>query len=295
MKKNTKIWNALHVSGYITACDPGCLNTSGSHKAYNKEELYKGMNLCAYDENLPEVRLLEIYDEYVVVSFSGSRHKVEIGHSAYTPQKGLSYAYSEAIISLARLTKKQIEDRWERLVELYQEMVKNYNEFGELWRNIPLGIEAFDIMQEMPDTVKDCYDGKVEKSEIMTSIISYMDETLTPRLCIEMREYVKSLYSGDKDNNEELQKLQDFIDTEISVEEYCRKYEKMLMFDPVERTEEWEKVIYEVEKECAEILKDEPKGMGFCFGYWSTKAAVLGRHGIEWRSPSSMNPRVHFD
>lgn len=295
MKKNRKIWNALNVSGYITACDPGRQTTSGSHKSYSKNELRKGMNLCAYDESLPEVRLQEIYDEYVVVSFSGSRHKVEIGHSAHTPEKGLSYAYSEASISLARLTQKQAEESWDRLVELHHQMVENYNEFGELWKNIPLGIESFDIMLDLPYHMKGNYEGKVGKAEIMSAIISYMDETTTPRLCIEMREYIKALNPDDQANNEELQRLHDFIDPEISVEEYCSKYEKMLKFDPVERTERWEEVIYEVEKECAEILKDESKGMGFCFAYWSTKSAVLSKYGIEWRSPSSMNPRVHFD
>lgn len=44
-----------------------------------------------------------------------------------------------------------------------------------------------------------------------------------------------------------------------------------------------------------EDLKDEPRGMGFCFGYWSAKRAALARRGIEWRSPSAMNPRVMFD
>ena len=69
----------------------------------------------------------------------------------------------------------------------------------------------------------------------------------------------------------------------------------MLKVDPVQATPEWEKVIYEVEKEVDEELKDEPRGMGFCFGYWSAKRAALARRGIEWRSPSEMNPRVIFD
>ena len=35
--------------------------------------------------------------------------------------------------------------------------------------------------------------------------------------------------------------------------------------------------------------------MGFCHSYWSAKRAALARRGIEWRSPSAMNPRVIFD
>jgi len=35
--------------------------------------------------------------------------------------------------------------------------------------------------------------------------------------------------------------------------------------------------------------------MGFCFGYWAEKRNALERRGIEWMSPSVMNPRVMFD
>ena len=69
----------------------------------------------------------------------------------------------------------------------------------------------------------------------------------------------------------------------------------MLKVDPVQATPEWENVIYEVEKEVDEQLKDEPRGMGFCHSYWSAKRAALARRGIVWRSPSAMNPKVMFD
>jgi hypothetical protein len=69
----------------------------------------------------------------------------------------------------------------------------------------------------------------------------------------------------------------------------------MLKVDPVQATPEWEEVIYDVEKELDEELKDEPRCMGFCHSYWSAKRAALARRGIEWRSPSAMNPRVMFD
>jgi len=122
-----------------------------------------------------------------------------------------------------------------------------------------------------------------------------MEETLTPRFCIEVREYIHSLNADDESNNEELTQLRDFIDESFPMEEYCKKYSKILKFDPIERTQKWEDVIYDVEQECAEILKDEPKGMGFCFSYWSTKRSVLEKYGISWKSPGSMNPRVMFD
>lgn len=69
----------------------------------------------------------------------------------------------------------------------------------------------------------------------------------------------------------------------------------MLKYDPVEDSEKYLAVIDEVEKKLYEQLKNEHRGMGFCFCYWSTKADILAEYGIEWRSPGVMNPRVHFD
>jgi hypothetical protein len=68
-----------------------------------------------------------------------------------------------------------------------------------------------------------------------------------------------------------------------------------LKIDPIQASEKWEEVIYDVEKEVNEELKDESRGMGFCHAYWGAKRAALARRGIEWKSPSAMNPRVMFD
>ena len=74
-----------------------------------------------------------------------------------------------------------------------------------------------------------------------------------------------------------------------------------------DRTKSWESVsgddlvagkVYEIhgsQLTVNSIDKDEPRGMGFCFNYWSAKRAALARRGIQWRSPSAMNPRVMFD
>ena len=58
----------------------------------------------------------------------------------------------------------------------------------------------------------------------------------------------------------------------------------------------YERVIDEVERLVDGELEDHPRGMGFCFAYWSAKKHILlDRFGIEWRSPSAMNPGVIFD
>ena len=66
--------------------------------------------------------------------------------------------------------------------------------------------------------------------------------------------------------------------------------------DPVEWSSAYEKVIDELERLVEEELEDHPRGMGFCFAYWSAKEHVLRtKFGIDWRSPSEMNPGVMFD
>ena len=69
----------------------------------------------------------------------------------------------------------------------------------------------------------------------------------------------------------------------------------VLKADPLEWTQQWEDVIDEVEKEACMKTADEPRGMGFCHHYWSVKEHILWEKGINWRSPSAMNPRVLFD
>ena len=65
--------------------------------------------------------------------------------------------------------------------------------------------------------------------------------------------------------------------------------------DPVEWTERWEEVIDEADRIAYTKLKGTPRGMGWCFSFWSERAAALRRFGIEWRNPHIMNPRVLFD
>lgn len=69
-----------------------------------------------------------------------------------------------------------------------------------------------------------------------------------------------------------------------------------LRHDPIEDTPEFKAVIKQVEKELDELLKNKPKGMGFCHTYWSEKKRILKeKYGINWRSPANMNPHVMFD
>ena len=70
---------------------------------------------------------------------------------------------------------------------------------------------------------------------------------------------------------------------------------RSLRFDIIQLSPQWEKQLYDIEKETYEGLKDQSRGMGFCFMYWSDKTKIAARHGIHWRSPQVMNPGVRFD
>ena len=69
-----------------------------------------------------------------------------------------------------------------------------------------------------------------------------------------------------------------------------------LRCDPVEYTLRWEDIYYEVERRLDERFANAPRHMGFCFRYWNAKRELLKEeYGIDWKSPSQMNPRVMFD
>lgn len=65
--------------------------------------------------------------------------------------------------------------------------------------------------------------------------------------------------------------------------------------DPVEWTARWEEVIDEADRMAEEKLKDYPRGMGFCHGYWHERQKALRKFGVVWRCPTEMNPGTMFD
>ena len=88
----------------------------------------------------------------------------------------------------------------------------------------------------------------------------------------------------------------ELLGTEMVREIENNPYTGHLKVDPVEYTEAFENAIDAVEEEVAARMNYEPYGMGMCFEIWSIKKAILAeKYGIEWRSPSQMNPRVMFD
>lgn len=210
----------------------------------------------------------------------------------------------------------------EKLGSLFSEIVKNDSTFAASWRNIELGKEAFELMKDgLPLRVE----GELTpytRAVLLEKMVDCLPERDCARFILSVREYQKEMLSlaGDEDLEEDMEmdeyegdpsdyvrqytltdvkqrnkRLEDYIDPKVTMEDWCREYGVHLKFDPVEMTGEWEEVIYDVESECDRLLKDENKGMGYCYSYWSTKRSVLAKHGIEWSSPAAMNPRVMFD
>lgn len=209
-----------------------------------------------------------------------------------------------------------------KLGRLLKEIDRNYNSYASSWKNLPLAHEAFDLMRDGLPLRAEGGITPYTRIVMLDKMVDCLPERDCARLILAVREYQMSMfplisdgdiaedmkideYEGDParyarsvtedDIRKSLKRTEDFLNPRISMERWCREYGIRLKFDPVEMSEEWENVIYDVERECDEILQDEVKGMGFCYKYWSTKKEALARRGIDWSSPSTMNPRVIFD
>jgi hypothetical protein len=203
----------------------------------------------------------------------------------------------------------------EYTIELAGQMNKN-KEDGNLWKNIPLVREIIHEFKDVAPFRSEIINPAYKAYYIACMLENdYIDKRETPLLYLSLCELYR-LYRDYETPSD----YDDFLE-EHSDKYYFREVDKliyklamivsdphwehalqcwnalggMLKVDPVQATKEWENVIYEVEKEVDEQLKDEPRGMGFCFAYWSAKRAALARRGIQWRSPSAMNPGVMFD
>ena len=220
-----------------------------------------------------------------------------------TPACTVGKAYKEMIAGTMKFNRGLIEeaDRQEemnrRFVFLVGEMRKNGEEM-RLWKNVAIVRECMDILEEYSTT-------SLDKAEVCDTLLSLLSEYDVPRFALQIvrRQYkwLNSTYSKSdivslESIKAHIKKLEDYIDYEnISNEEFMQEHGKMLNFDPIRRTQLWEDNICRWEEECDKRMGDAPRGMGFCFGYWCTFAAVLAEEGIEWKSPHQMNPGVIFD
>jgi len=194
------------------------------------------------------------------------------------------------------------KEKVNRIVANVEQMRKNSEEM-RMWKNIPLAKECIELLKAIDDPEET----PMGKALACGAVIEQLPEYDVPRLTLSILRYKLELvqqsdeqdpesYPTAEDVQTDIQRLEDYIDTEhVSDETFRKRYHRHLKSAPIERTPLWEDIYYEVERECDRRLGDEPRGMGFCFGYWSTLRQVLSERGILWQSPSELNPKVMFD
>ena len=157
-------------------------------------------------------------------------------------------------------------------------LAENYICVEQGWLATPLLVKAEELLNEQPDTEENTQWKCRYYSDIGEC---YSKNTRRP---MAKKAYQQALrYATSEEDKENC--------------EYCldRLENPTLQYDPIEDSEAYLSVIDEVERRLYDELKDEPRGMGSCFLYWSAKRDLLAEYGIEWRSPGVMNPRVMFD
>lgn len=158
-------------------------------------------------------------------------------------------------------------------------LADNYIKEEQGWLATPLLVKAEELLREQPDTKENAQWKYQSYCDIGECYYNNQRRVQAKEAYQQALLYAASAGEDTEDCEYYLKRLED----------------PMLEYDPVEDSEAYLAVIDEVERRLYEEFKDEPRHMGFCFGYWSAKEALLREYGIEWRSPSSMNPGVMFD
>lgn len=178
---------------------------------------------------------------------------------------------------------------------VFEAMIHNHQTMGMDYKNIYLARVAVEIlMHHLPDSVPGEFDDVAGKTRLLNQMLEYCTETDMPRFCIGLRETIDR-HAPSEGNTRTLAMLRDYISPKLTMDEWIKKWNRHLRFDPIERSEMWEEIIYDVEREVAHRLDFDKWCMGFCFEYWSVKRDVLHEQGVRWRTPGEMNPDVMFD
>lgn len=157
--------------------------------------------------------------------------------------------------------------------------------------------DAADVLKGYEHLLNDLYS---MNSRMLDLIFDH--PRLKLRLCriqLDVLRYLEAISGHEMGLTEDMANEVDGLSSCISLADQGRLDEipqtGHLKRDPVEWTERWEEVIDEADRIAYTKLKGTPRGMGWCFSFWSERAAALRTFGIEWRNPHIMNPRVLFD
>jgi hypothetical protein len=307
----------LNIIKIETSMDSGVGNRIKSWEHVDADVLVQGYTFTVYGRVLTVASIDEdemVFD-YRDRTFRINRHWQVLGTPEFDTSNERISKQARNVFFFSR--DRDVDCEWsdESATELIDRMSRN-NEDGNIWRNIPLVREFIHELKDVAPFRSEIINPAYKAHWIACMLENdYIDKRETPRLFQSLCELYR-LYRDFEDPSDFDDYLQEHFD-----KNYFRQVDKwiysfamivldpqwehalqcwnglggMLKVDPVQATPEWENVIYDVEKEVDEELEDEPRGMGFCHSYWSAKRAALARRGIEWRSPSAMNPRVMFD
>ena len=300
-----------------TSMDSGVGNRIKSWEHVDADVLVQGYTFTVYGRVLTVASIDEdemVFD-YRDRTFRINRHWQVLGTPEFDTSNERISKQARNVFFFSRDRDMDCEWSDESATELIDRMSRNIED-GNIWRNIPLVREFIHELKDVAPFRSEIINPAYKAHWIACMLENdYIDKRETPRLFQSMCELYR-LYRDFEDPSDFDDYLQEHFD-----KNYFRQVDKwiysfamivldpqwehalqcwnglggMLKVDPVQATPEWENVIYDVEKEVDEELEDEPRGMGFCHSYWSAKRAALARRGIEWRSPSAMNPRVMFD
>ena len=239
-------------------------------------------------------------------------------HDIYKSDEGLNevVAYSELIEMIKKENKNHEFDlHYLQLITLLAEKYVQLKDYRELKK---VALDTLELLRKKT-TPYDCLEYTIPRIiealeytvynhylfEILLWFIreSFKNDRLDEELKYEIKKTLKlSLLLND---NETLygvfdKELIDAITNLFSADELMgiilRPSLNTLKVDPVEYTWEWENIYYDVEDDLDTLLAGVPRGMGFCFHYWSVKEELLReKYNLKWNSPAVMNPGVMFD
>lgn len=183
------------------------------------------------------------------------------------------------------------KSEYPRLKELGDLMMEN--EF-QPWKNIPMAREALHLLKDRRKCRTAAQAKAFCKKVLTNELISPTD---TPRLYLSYLDYYHRLLGSAYYKGELTDRLLNAIDPDYSDEEFLEDLEEchQRRHDPVQRTPQWEEIIYDVERECEARLQGVKRQRGYCHKYWSVKKEILAQYGIDWKSPARMNPHIKFD
>ena len=188
----------------------------------------------------------------------------------YRPMEDLSWEVRE-VLRDERIAWEVIEDTLPQIIDALEETVYSHETYRLLMMYINRAYRQGKLNEDMKGRVRHLLKLRI----LLDDIHVWHDHLFTK----ELQTAISSLLSSD-----ELLKI--ILNPTIG---HLRR-------DPVEYTDRWEEIYYDVEDYLNERFANAPRHIGLCFKIWSAKREYLkDNYGIDWHSPAQMNPRVRFD